>query len=365
MTMKRRAVLAAGAAMALGMALPRPAAARFAPEPSGWRRFEITTRLAIPRVGKPVRAWVPVPAMTEGNWMQAGAARWTTNAQRAGLKTDGATGARFVEAVWSAADAPAELEVTAVASAQDRAVDLSRPQDLPPLPEAERARHTAPTALIPTDGIVYETAMDIVGDAGSDLEKARRIYDWVVDSTERNPRTRGCGLGDVASMLKSGDLTGKCADLNALFVGLARAAGLPARDLYGLRVAPSAFGYKSLGAGSSDVTKAQHCRADVYLDGFGWVPADPADVRKVVLEEPPKTLTLADPAVQAVRSGLFGAWEGNWIALNAAHDVTLPGSANGPLPFLMYPQAESDGRRRDELEPSGFAYTITVRELGA
>ena len=115
----------------------------------------------------------------------------------------------------------------------------------------------------------------------------------MVDNTFRDPKTRGCGVGDIASMLKSGNLGGKCADLNALYVGLARAAGLPARDVYGIRVAPSKFGYKSLGAGSEVITKAQHCRAEVYLSGFGWVPVDPADVRKVVLEEPPGNLPVS------------------------------------------------------------------------
>src|SRR5690606_9962279 len=100
-------------------------------------------------------------------------------------------------------------------------------------------------------------------------------------------RVRGCGIGDIVSMLKTGNLGGKCADLNALFVGLARASGLPARDVYGLRVAPSKFGYRSLGAGTENVTRAQHCRAEVYISGLGWVPVDPADVRKVMLEEPP------------------------------------------------------------------------------
>jgi hypothetical protein len=57
--------------------------------------------------------------------------------------------------------------------------------------------------------------------------KARRIYEWIVDNTFRDPKTRGCGIGDIASMLKTGDLGGKCADLNALYVGLARAVGLP------------------------------------------------------------------------------------------------------------------------------------------
>jgi len=125
-------------------------------------------------------------------------------------------------------------------------------------------------------------------------------------------------------MLKLGNLGGKCADLNALYVGLARAAGLPARDVYGLRVVPSKFGYKSLGAGSANVTKAQHCRAEVYLTGFGWVPVDPADVRKVALEEPPANLPLSDPKVAAARKTLFGAWEMNWLPYNTAHDVALP-----------------------------------------
>src|SRR5256885_10738243 len=87
-------------------------------------------------------------------------------------------------------------------------------------------------------------------------------------------------LGDIRFMLETGDLGGKCADLNALFVGLARASGLPARDVYGIRVARSELGYKSLGAWSDHVTKSQHCRAEVYLEGYGWVPVDPADVRK-------------------------------------------------------------------------------------
>src|SRR5690606_15907226 len=143
------------------------------------------------------------------------------------------------------------------------------------------------TALIPTDGIVKATSDKIVAGAKTDIEKAQKIYDWVVENTYRNAKTRGCGIGDIAAMLTSGSLDGKCADLNALNVGLARAAGLPARDVYGIRVMPSKFGYKSLGAGSENITKAQHCRAEVYLNDFGWVPVDPADVRKVILEEPP------------------------------------------------------------------------------
>jgi transglutaminase-like putative cysteine protease len=61
---------------------------------------------------------------------------------------------------------------------------------------------------------------------------------------------------------------------------------VPARDVYGIRIAKSELGYKSLGASSENITKAQHCRAEVYLSEYGWVAVDPADVRKVMLEEP-------------------------------------------------------------------------------
>ena len=212
--------------------------------------------------------------------------------------------------------------------------------------------------------IVRDTAAGITRGAGSDEDKARALYEWVVDNTFRDPKTRGCGLGDIRTMLETGNLAGKCADLNALYVGLARAAGLPARDVYGVRVADSRFGYKSLGK-SGNVSKAQHCRAEVFLERFGWVPVDPADVRKVVLEEPPGALALDDPRVLAARRRLFGAWEMNWLAYNDAHDLVLPGSDGPELPFLMYPQGETANTRKDSLEPGSFKYTITSREVQA
>ena len=206
------------------------------------------------------------------------------------------------------------------------------------------------------------TATAIPKSPKTDLDKARAIYEWIVENTFRNPKTRGCGLGDIRFMLETKDLGGKCADLNALYVGLARAAGLPARDVYGIRTAKSELGYKSLGPSSEIVTKAQHCRAEVYLNGYGWVPVDPADVRKVVLEEPPGNRPLDDDMVKKARARLFGSWEMNWMAYNFAHDVTLPGSTGASLGFLMYPQAETAEGRLDCLDPDSFKYQITSRE---
>ena len=157
----------------------------------------------------------------------------------------------------------------------------------------------------------------------------------------------------------SGDLGGKCADINSLFVGLARAAGLPARDFFGIRVADSKLA-KSLGR-SGDITKAQHCRAEVYIDGRGWFPVDPADIRKFVLEE---NIPVDSDKTRALRERLFGNWEMNWVGFNYARDFTLPGQQDGPIGFLMYPYAETAHGSKDSLDPEAFSYTITSTEIG-
>ena len=125
----------------------------------------------------------------------------------------------------------------------------------------------------------------------------------------------------------------------------------------------SELGYKSLGTSSDTITKAQHCRAEVYLSDYGWVPVDPADVRKVALEEPPGNRPLADEMVRRARAQLFGSWEMNWMAYNFAHDVVLPGSSGAPVGFLMYPQAETSDGRLDSLDPDNFRYEITAKEI--
>ena len=365
--MHRRTVLKTGAA-ALGVAaLGREMfahnafahdAATFAPKPGAWRSFEIRTRIDLAAAKGEARAWIPTPSFAADDWTRPGDTKFEGNADKAELVA-GPVG--MVLAEWkSGAEAP-HIEVVSRVSTRDRDAASAGGE----LSADERAKYLAGTKLIPTDGIVLKTAETIVGSESDPRAKAKAIYEWVVENTHRDAKVRGCGLGDIATMLESGNLGGKCADINALYVGLARAAGLPARDVYGIRVAPSRFGYKSLGANSETITKAQHCRAEVWLDGAGWFPVDPADVRKVVLEEPPTKLAIDDPKVVAARKALFGSWETNWLAYNDAHDVKLPGSQAAPLGFFMYPQAETVAGLIDCLDPDNFKYTITAREVTA
>ncbi|MDA8128687.1 MAG: transglutaminase domain-containing protein [Betaproteobacteria bacterium] len=363
--MQRREFLWTSVTLAAGVMWPAGRSiAAFDPSPDdGWRVFDVTTRVEVLQPDGATRAWLPLPSMEEASWIRNMGNLWQGSASTVRLLRNPEYGAEMLYAEWAPGEKPV-VEITSRVATRDRAVDLKRVGQPAPLSRAERHLNTRATRLLPTDGIVRKTALDITRGARTDQAKARAIYEWVVDNTFRNPKTRGCGRGDIRFMLESGDLSGKCADLNALYVGLARAAGLPARDVYGIRIADSRFGYKSLGK-SGDVSKAQHCRAEVWLAEHGWVPVDPADVRKVVLEEPPGGLSLADDRVNDVRKRLFGSWEMNWLAYNTAHDLPLPGSRGVTVPFLMYPQAETAAGMLDSLDPATFSYRITSKEITA
>jgi transglutaminase-like putative cysteine protease len=357
--MRRRRFLSVLGAAALWPAAPALRAQRT----GGWRTFEVRVRVDVRGVElskAPTRLWVPLPLARPTNWQRLVGQTWRTNATECAVVRDAGSGSAILAATFSQAEP--SLEATLTLDTQNVAVAFDRPANNAPtdLSADERHRALRPTALIPTDGIVREQALAITRGHRTELARARAIYDWIVEHTFRDPEVKGCGLGDIRWMLETKNLGGKCADLNALFVGLARASGLPARDLYGIRVAPS-LRWQSLGGGGGDVTTAQHCRAEVFLRGFGWVPVDPADVRKVMLEEKPGAS--ADSDVAAAREALFGGWEMNWVAFNDAHDLTLPGSTGRPLPFFMYPQCETGGQRKDPLDHERFQYAIAAREL--
>jgi transglutaminase-like putative cysteine protease len=326
-----------------------------------WRVYEVSTRVEILKPAGDTRVWIPLPLTTDTDYQKSLGNSWDATGGEARFWQDAKYGAGAVAAEWGPNAKPV-LEVKSRFATRDRTVDLAAPAGKQRLDEAARKLYTMPTDLIPTDGIVRTTALKVTKGASTDMEKARAIYEWVVENTYRDPKTRGCGVGDIKFLLESGNLGGKCADLNALFVGMARSVGVPARDIYGVRTADSRLGYKSLGK-SGDITKAQHCRADFYANGYGWVSVDPADVRKVILEEPPGKLPIDEPRVKAARERLFGTWEGNWLAYNYGHDLLLPGATRGSVGYFMYPQSETAEGRLDCLDPDNFKYTMTVREL--
>lgn len=355
--MQRRLLLAASAAAPFASMLAL-SSARAAPTAAAgkWRSFDMTYTVDIPASSGATRIWLPLPYDTPYQRLES--VTWSGTAP-IGIYTDVATSTRAVYAAWADGGEARKVTLNVRVGTQPRAVSLDAGSGSGAMPD-EVAYFLKPNEMIRTDGIVKETADKIIEGRGDPLKKAQLIYDWIVENTFRDPKVKGCGIGDIRAMLTTGNLGGKCADLNALFVGLCRAVGVPARGVYGVRVAPSEH-YSAMGTTNVDISKAQHCRSEFWTAGTGWVPADPADIRKVVLDN---KVALNDPKMPDLRRFLFGSWEGNWVAFNHSRDVRLaPG--NTVVNFFMYPEGETAKGPLDGIDPDAYGYKITVKEVTA
>jgi hypothetical protein len=293
--------------------------------------------------------FIPVPMELEG-YQKVLSQKHSGNADEVKLVKVG--NVKMLHASWKkAVDAKFEV-VTKISLQEGRG---------PQKTKLKKDEFISATAHVQTDGIVKETSDKITGGLATDDEKAEAIYSWIVEKTVRNPDVRGCGLGDVKSTLTVDNLRGKCADLNSLFVGLTRAAGIPARETFGLRV-DSSKEFPSLGKYPGDVSKGQHCRAEYYSKTqMAWIPVDPADVRKAILEE---NLTLDDPKIALLKKKFFGFWEGNWAAFNHGRDFEIAaGDKKVAVNYFMYPLLVSKSSSPDGMNPSEVKYTLTSQVL--
>jgi transglutaminase-like putative cysteine protease len=214
---------------------------------------------------------------------------------------------------------------------------------------ADYAMYLAPTSLGPTDGRVKALADKITAGQSTVRGKAKAIYDWICETMYRDPETRGCGSGNVCALLEQPG--GKCADIHSVYVSLARAAGVPSREVFGIRQGKKAV---------QDITTWQHCWAEFYLPGYGWVPVDPGDVRKMMLKE---DLKLSDRKTAAYLAYFWGGIDPYRVKLASGRDVTLnPPQQGKPVNYLMYPFAQIGGKTLDWLDPKTFTYTITYRQ---
>ncbi|MBU0681694.1 MAG: hypothetical protein KKD73_09750 [Proteobacteria bacterium] len=214
------------------------------------------------------------------------------------------------------------------------------------------AEWLAPTSLGPIDGVVGELAAKITAGKTTVLAKAKAIYDWTCENMYRDPKTIGCGPGDVCSLLQTPG--GKCTDIHSVFVALCRAAGVPAREIFGIRLGKMDV---------QDISTWQHCWAEFYLPGFGWVPVDPADVRKLMLKE---NLKLEDQEARELRAYFWGAWDAYRVELAMGRDLILnPPQKGGPLNTFGYPYAEVAGEPLDFYDPASFGFNFTTYRITA
>ena len=315
------------------------------------KRVEISYDISINRRGSITSLWLPLPLDTD--YQNLVSLNYEGNYSESGVFKENIYNTPMLYAEWKGGEIK-EIRVSIEAEIQERNTEWSKVKEDGNIPEDIKI-FLLPTRHIPIDGIVKEYADKIIKRKLGAVEKTLAIYDWIIENTYREPKIKACGLGDVKSILESGNFCGKCVDIGSLFVALVRASGTPAREVFGIRVDESKI-FQSLGK-TGNITTAQHCKAEFYVAGYGWVPVDPADVKKVILEE---SLTLKSPEVKSIKEYLCGNWEDNWLAFNYARDFTLnPPQNKAPLNYFMYPYCEVDDVPLNYFEPETFRYEIS------
>lgn len=292
---------------------------------------------------KEASLWIPYPV--SDNYQLVSSLKWEGDYDDAAVYTERSFGVPILYVHWPKGVKSRQLVFHFRVERQEQVR-----RDFPEVDAAydprDLALYLAPTSLGPITGEVKKLAEEITRNKTGILEKARAIYDWTIDNTYRDPETRGCGVGDVTALLRRPG--GKCADISSIYIALARAAGVPTREILGIRTGKET---------NQDVTKWQHCWAEFYLPGYGWVPVDPADVRKAMLKQ---NLKLSDDKVADLRDYYWGRVDQYRIRLSEGRDLQLNPPQKGPaINYLMYPFSQVGDETLDWLDPETFKYIIT------
>jgi transglutaminase-like putative cysteine protease len=284
------------------------------------RHFSFQYRASVPSTaaGTSFRLWVPIPH--DDDSQRIANLRIESSAPYR-LGTD-ELGNQFLN-IESSAPPSITVKFDCVRKEHLRPVATSNGAAL--LSPADRARWLAPDRMVPLDETIRKWAGEVVAaaHAHTDLEMARAIYDHVVATVKYDKTGKGWGRGDIYYACDA--RRGNCTDFHAIFIGYARAMGIPARFAIGFPI-PSERGEGSIAG--------YHCWAEFYAQGIGWIPIDASEAGK-------------NPAM---REYFFGAHDENRVEFTRGRDLKLtPSQSSAPLNYFVYPYAEADGKPVDDV----------------
>ncbi len=125
---------------------------------------------------------------------------------------------------------------------------------------------------------IIAKANEITEEMTTDYKKAQAIFEYVNVNMTYDESSAYANKGSLSAL---NSMRGVCEEFATLFVALCRAVNVPSRVVEGYKVSTQVSGdingesieYKEL---------TNHVWAEIYLNGFGWVPVEPTVIYEVV-----------------------------------------------------------------------------------
>ena len=268
----------------------------------GTDEFEFTYRVKLPQVDGDAQLWLPLAESDTFQRVQVKEIK-TPEPWRELIDREHGNKVLFLQAGPS--DGGKTIEIRYHVKRFEKAEYAVRD----PRPE----QYLKPERLVPANETFRSIAEQVTRGKKTDLERARAIYDHVIEKLRYAKYGTGWGVGDAVHACDSA--SGNCSDFHAYFIALVREVGIPARFAIGAAI-PS-----ERNNGGID---GYHCWAEFFADGK-WVPVD--------VSEANKNSSLADY--------YFGHHPANRFELSKGRDLVVdPAPASGPINLLAYPVLE-------------------------
>ena len=286
------------------------------------RNFEFTYVTKIPGLpadAKNSRIWIPLP---QSDAYQAISDLKIESPFAYATRRDSEYGNEYVFLEVPAAKAvePAEVRVSFKAVRHEHRATLEgNPSVMKTQASAgDLRRFLEPDRRVPLQGVIGELSAQETRGIQGPMAKARAIYDYVIATMRYDKSGTGWGNGDAiwACTAKRGN----CTDFHSLFIGMMRAAGIPARFEIGFPLPEEQH---------AGAIPGYHCWAEFYVERYGWVPVDASEAWK----HPEK------------KNYFFGAHDDNRVQFTIGRDIRLdPAQQGEPLNYFIYPYGELDGK---------------------
>jgi transglutaminase-like putative cysteine protease len=310
-------------------------------QPMAERQFEFTFTTVVPQAkldAASLRLWIPLPRDTA--WQKISGLHINAPVKYT-RRRDPEYGNDYIYAEIPAsrvAQGSTEVHVTFQTVRREERANLSGADLGAPKSDSKDrlmlARYLQPDALVPLDGMLKELAEDQTKGLTTPLQRAKAIYDYVVNTMKYQKTGEGWGRGDAVWACTS--KYGNCTDFHSVFISMARSVGIPARFEIGFPLPEDKH---------DGIIPGYHCWGEFWAEPWGWIPVDASEAWK----NPER------------RTYYFGALDASRVMFTIGRDVPVePAPAVGPLNYFIYPHAEVGGTAY-----TGIEKAFTFRDLAA